>query len=61
MMSKTGIQDFAECLSTMQEIRLRLLSGDNQDVELGQLLDRAKDSVKYRFAKIPCESEDDDA
>ena len=50
-MSFNGIQQFAAVCRNMQATRFVLLGGDNQDIRLGQLLDKAMDCVKERFAK----------
>jgi len=42
----------ASVFSQMQETRGELLHGDKQDIQLGQLLDTAKDAIKDQFAAI---------
>ena len=51
-MSKEGINQVAEVFTLMQQLRSRLLSGDTQDIRLGQLLETGKDAMKDEFAKI---------
>ena len=51
-MGESGIKDFAKCLSVMQEMRIHLLKGDNQNIRLGQMLEEAKDLVKDEFLEI---------
>lgn len=50
-MSEQGIGKFAEVLTLLQQTRLELLGGDNQDIRLGQLLFDAEESVKDQFTK----------
>ena len=54
-MSKNGIKAFATILQAAQNIRIKLLGGDNQDIRLGQLLDRMKNSVKKDFCRVTIE------
>jgi len=63
-MSKKGIKIFANVLSIMQESRSKLLNIKNkdlasksaqQDIRLGQLLEEAKEAIKWKFCKITME------
>lgn len=50
-MSQLGIKEFANILSLLQDTRINLLRGDNQDLRLGQLLEEMKELVKHQFAQ----------
>jgi hypothetical protein len=53
-MSKRGIAIFSQILSDMQESRIKLVfdGNDTQDVLLGQLLEKMKESCEEEFCKI---------
>jgi hypothetical protein len=51
-MSRQGVIRVAKIFSEMQEVRINLLDGDKQDIELGQLLERGKEVMKGDFCKI---------
>jgi hypothetical protein len=65
-MSWKGIHKVAAILTEMQQARSELISmgskgkalgtkEGNQDIRLGQMLEKAKDSIKWDFAKITLE------
>jgi hypothetical protein len=51
-MSKQGIKDVAKIFSDMQELRIKLLGSDNQDIMLSAMLEDMKETAKDDFAKI---------
>lgn len=51
-MSSKGVIITAGVFDFIQQERHRLLKGDTQDIELGQLLDKMKDLVKEDFIRI---------
>jgi hypothetical protein len=65
-MSWKGIHKVAGILTQMQQLRGELISmgskgkalgtkEGNQDIRLGQMLEKAKDSIKWDFARITLE------
>jgi len=51
-MSKQGVKAVAQIFSDMQQLRIKLLGGDNQDILLAQsVLETMKDAGKVPFAK----------
>ena len=69
-MSRAGIEKFAQVMSVMQEARRELLAMgcgpiygqkvDQQDILLGQLLEKAKDAVQPDFLKITTSKKKED-
>ena len=53
-MSKKGVKKVAKIFSDMQELRVFLLSDikDHENLRLGQMLEKGKDSMKGDFIKI---------
>jgi hypothetical protein len=51
-MSIKGIKKFASILSQMQQMRIELLNGDNQDIRLGNLLHDMKELTNVKFMEI---------
>ena len=55
-MSDVGIKKFASILSAMEESRIKLFSGDKQDIRLGKLLEKMNDLAKDDFCRITMET-----
>ena len=53
-MSKKGIELAAEIFTLMQQTRIKLIKDikDHQDLKLGQMLEKGKESMKGDFIKI---------
>jgi hypothetical protein len=51
-MSQSGIKKAADLLSMLQQTRIALAGGDNQDMLLAQILHRGHEAMKADFAKV---------
>jgi len=51
-MSRKGMEKVAKIFSDMQETRIELLGGDNQDIMLSAMLEDMKETASNDFEKI---------
>lgn len=57
-MSSHGMRKTFGALRDMQALRIELLSGDAQDIRLGQLIGRGHDVIAKRATEISLEPDD---